>query len=77
MYRCEICQKVAPARTKAARIVVETRPRSYPFRPRANRFVHERKVEYRDDPGGSGYEIVREVTACPDCAARLTADKER
>jgi hypothetical protein len=29
----------------------------------------KRKILKRDDPGGRGWEIVREVTACPDCAS--------
>jgi len=30
-----------------------------------------RKPQHRiDDPGGQGFEIVRELTVCPDCAIR-------
>lgn len=36
--------------------------------------VHEAgkkpKKEYRDDPGGEGQEIVKEVIVCPTCAAK-------
>jgi hypothetical protein len=28
------------------------------------------KKEYRDDPGGDGQEIVKEVIVCPTCAAK-------
>jgi hypothetical protein len=28
------------------------------------------RKEYRDDPGGEGQEIVREVRVCPGCAAK-------
>lgn len=31
------------------------------------------KGVYIDDAGGEGYEIVREITVCPDCAGRLPA----
>jgi ribosome-binding protein aMBF1 (putative translation factor) len=31
--------------------------------------LNERK-EWRDDPGGRGYEIVREALACAGCAAK-------
>ena len=67
---------MAPAGTPAARVVVETRPRTYRYRPHANRLVRpdkkgKRKVIYVDDPGGTGREAGRAVIACPDCAARF------
>jgi hypothetical protein len=34
-----------------------------------------RKGVYIDDAGGEGYEIVREITACPDCAGRVPPAK--
>jgi hypothetical protein len=34
-----------------------------------------RKGVYIDDAGGEGYEIVREITACPHCARRFPAAK--
>lgn len=72
MYRCEICHEVVPAKTKAQRVVVETRPRVYPFRKEANRRVWKKsKWEKTDNEGGTGFEIVREVIACPSCAERL------
>jgi len=69
MYKCQICQRTVPAGTKAYRIPVEFRPRRYPPHAKANRVLRDHKIVYTDDPGGEGYEIVREVTACPDCAA--------
>jgi hypothetical protein len=71
MYKCEICHKVIPANVKSYRIPVETRPKAYPVRKDANRIIREGKVSYTDDPGGIGYEVVREVTACPTCAAQM------
>jgi hypothetical protein len=53
-------------------LVVQTRSAEYPFRRKANRLVRlvkgKRKVKETDDPGGTGSEIVHEVTACPRCA---------
>lgn len=76
VFRCPFCSRVSPAGTPAARVALETRPRTYRFRPNANRLVRrdskgKRKVIHLDDPGGLGREAVREVVACPDCAARL------
>ena len=63
-----------PLNTRPIRRVVETRDWQYPFRPEANRFKRkpraddpDRKkgrIRYRDDPGGSGHEIVREALLC-------------
>jgi hypothetical protein len=57
------------------RIVTKTPPKTYPPRPNANRFrrtVNNRpKVFVTGDPGGTGWEVVRERAFCPACAARL------
>lgn len=60
---------VAPG-TASHRIVVETREVRYPFRPDANVVVVKEKLEKRNDPGGVGREIVRELVACPRCAGK-------
>jgi len=70
MYRCEICRNLISPNVPSHNVVVETRPVQYPQRRDANRFTKNRKVEKRDDPGGSGVEIVREVIACPACALK-------
>ncbi|MFP4436499.1 MAG: hypothetical protein ACLFVO_04565 [Chloroflexaceae bacterium] len=59
-----------PAKTPATRVTVETRYRQYPQRPKAHPVKRKGKIEMVDDPGGEGYEIAREVLACPACAAR-------
>jgi hypothetical protein len=90
-YRCEICQQVMPPKTPSHRIVVATRPCTYPYRLNAHRdpihhqpqrgeikiltpaeAAHHRSRHSRgndpcDDPGGAGFEIAKEVTACPLC----------
>jgi hypothetical protein len=58
------------------RVVVETRPKTYRHRSNANRVAWldengKHRVKFVDDPGGVGREAVREVIACPNCAARL------
>ena len=76
VFRCQLCSQVSPAGTPSVRVVVETRLKSYPDRPRANRIVRpdangKPKVFIIDDPGGVGREVVREVIACRECAARV------
>jgi hypothetical protein len=70
MYRCEICQKVAPAHTPSNRVVIATRSVTYPPRINANQFKRNHKRERRDDRGGTGTQIAAEVRACPACARR-------
>jgi hypothetical protein len=85
VFRCQLCREVVPRNTRPIRRVVETRERQYPFRPKANRFKRKRRpndpectkrVRYRDDPGGRGREIARELALCPACAAAADAPAE-
>jgi hypothetical protein len=77
MFRCDVCGSVAPPRTPCNRIIVETRPAEYPARPRAHWQPQcaGGKGKWVDDPGGHGSEIVRELRACDDCAAKAAALK--
>jgi hypothetical protein len=34
MFRCQICHCVVAARTAAIRVILETRPKRYPLRPK-------------------------------------------
>jgi hypothetical protein len=74
MFRCQLCQRLVPPRTPCHRLVLTSRYAAYPYRFRANVVIRRRlkdkklRKQHRDDPGGGGQEIVREVTACPDCA---------
>jgi hypothetical protein len=80
LYRCQLCQAAVPPRTPAHRLVVKRRTKQYPYRSRANVVIRKPepgkkpKREYRDDPGGEGEEIVRELTVCPACAAQHTKE---
>lgn len=75
--QCGICSTQTKPREKVSRIVVETREKTYPYRSDANSFVRSEKVgdiylqgkkEKSNDPGGKGWEIVREVIVCSSCA---------
>lgn len=54
-YQCEKCKATQPHGTPSNRVVVETRQKVYPSRHDAG------------DPGGKGFETVREMVVCPDC----------
>jgi len=51
---------------KAFRVVVERREKLYPFRSAANRFEPTQNRR-PDDPGGKGWEIVKEILVCEAC----------
>lgn len=71
MYRCQNCGKVVPPATPCHLVALQTRPKKYPARSKANRMVEwvrgKPKVKYTDDPGGQGREIVRELAMCLAC----------
>ena len=73
MFTCQLCKQVTPARTKAQRIVLETRPRTY--RNPQNAFIKNRHGEHRVE--SFGYETVREAIACPVCAAAYNLQKDK
>ena len=56
MYICGVCEIQVGPRVPCNITPVETREKVYPARSGAN------------DPGGRGFETVREVHACPSCA---------
>jgi hypothetical protein len=73
-----MCGSVMPPRTRCHRVVVETRPKIYPRREKVFQVLRWERGRWRlkdeDDPGGVGYETVREVIACPRCAAAARPD---
>lgn len=66
MYVCEKCGRVSEPRVGMNKIVVETRPKTYPFRKEANRKIKELDIKPHDR-GGSGSEIVKEIKVCRTC----------
>lgn len=69
MFTCTICKRPQPTYTKPTRVISESEAVSYPYRRGANKFWNEGRLEPRDDPGGKGFQIVREELACPECVA--------
>lgn len=83
MFRCELCHTVVPARQRATKIVLKTRPRTYSSRGSETREMRGRfprrgmprkQPEY--DKGGVGTEIVREAMVCPRCAEKFLAEQK-
>lgn len=79
MFRCQICNTIVPAGTRSTKVVLATRHRVYEARgqdPRERRGGRSFRGRSRGprkkkpyDKGGTGTEIVRELSACPSCAA--------
>ena len=76
MYRCQICNAIVSSGVKCHKIIVATRKKEYPFRPKVNpgyamkqgMVTRSGKTRDRmDDCGGFGWEIEKEINCCPKC----------
>ena len=70
MFRCEnkLCGKLTEAGQPTNRVTVETRQRTYENVIKKGR-NKERVLET------AGFEIVKEISVCPDCFTQMTGDK--
>lgn len=84
MFRCQICNRVAPAGATAHRIIIESRDKEYPSQqstgpaPRPQRGGRKPKgasfaAAAPRDRGGKGHEISKELVVCHECAKQHTA----
>lgn len=69
MFLCGICNKLSTRNEKAVRVVTETRTAVYPFRKDAHKYIQfsDKKLVIKDDPGGAGQQVVKEVQAHERC----------
>jgi len=80
MFRCYFCQKITPPKTTRHSVVIESRQKQYSARrPESKRRNFRDRDRDRDesvqDRGGQGIEIIKEVDACPECAAKQHQEK--
>ncbi|MCB9762162.1 MAG: hypothetical protein H6739_20350 [Alphaproteobacteria bacterium] len=70
MYRCYASGVVVPAKRPAHKVIIQVRRKEYPFRRKAVpvRIPGKKNKVLRDDPGGVGFEPVREVLMCETAA---------
>ena len=77
MFICSKCKQSVEARIKCYKVIVETREKIYPCRPKiysgftirgGKKVKSYRWRDRRDDPGGTGNEIAKEANLCPKCA---------
>lgn len=81
MFKCEFCGRATGPRVPCAKIVTATQYWRHPFRSRIQKkwgFDKSGKLrmEWVDDPGGYGPQILKERKACPNCAAKWERQKE-
>jgi len=71
-FKCGICGNTSKPHQSATRIVMETRDKIYPVRMGVHKFRNRlgTKIE-KDDPGGIGKEIAKEILICPSCAVAM------
>lgn len=67
MYICQRCGKVSQSGQTSSLITVEFQRWKFPFREKVHMLRREGKTEYRDDPGGEGLQIVKEIRVCSLC----------
>jgi hypothetical protein len=72
MFKCGLCQTQSKPGEPGVRIVTETREVVYPYIEDAHEFVEFEtgRTVIKDDPGGRGLQIAKEVLACQACASR-------
>lgn len=67
-YRCGQCGDVVGPGITMKRKVTQTREAIYPHRMKAFKYKDELgKIQWKDDPGGVGHEIVKEIPVCTAC----------
>jgi hypothetical protein len=81
MYKCGMCGKVVPPKTKCIEIVIKKRKKVYPFREGVNRpatWKEDRQERFgsTNDFGGSGFEAAETAKACPQCVRSLQAAEQ-
>lgn len=66
MFKCQICNKSSRRYERPVMFVVETRDKEYPERPGIYN-ADDGEYARRDDPGGWGTEIVKEIKIHVEC----------
>ncbi len=79
LYRCQKCKTVVAPGMKLNRVVVETRPKTYPVygKAKGRKRKKSRRMKFQDREHiamATGHEIAKELRVCAACAAALTAE---
>lgn len=73
MFVCGLCFIYSKPGEKATHVVTHIREKIYPYRAAAHHFRDQEGMKCeKDDMGGVGTEIVKEVLACKVCGEATT-----
>ena len=70
MYQCQQCSTAVSSKTPSYLLTVQQRKKQYPVRPKVNIHRKEGKTKVTDDPGGTGFEVTKEIVVCHSCYTR-------
>lgn len=77
MYQCQNCSTLVSSNQSSHLFAVIKRKKQYSFRADANTYIgKDGKKKKTNDPGGSGYETVKEIRVCSKCYSELTEVRE-
>lgn len=69
MFHCGLCNANSKEGENAHHAIVEQREAVYPFISEAHHFINREGMKIvRDDKGGKGLQIVKEILVCSACA---------
>ena len=68
MFRCEFSGKMSQPGERCNKVVAKRRKVEYSFRSKINKRKNEEgRTEWTPDKGGTGYEIVKEISVRDEC----------
>lgn len=86
MFRCRECKKISKPGESSELVVVAKHLHTFPARLRAHKFKEatqisrsgkiirkEGRISFKDDPGGRGMQIDKEIRVCQKCAPVVRA----
>lgn len=66
-----------PSHTRSFLFPLKVRPKAYKSRPKIHTLHKDGKIHKKDDPGGTGTEIVKEIQVCASCYEQLSVQYQR
>ncbi|MCW8880019.1 MAG: hypothetical protein OQJ89_15985 [Kangiellaceae bacterium] len=73
MYICKNCNTQSIPQQPSFLYNLQIRTKNYPIRIGVNQYIDlNGRNKFNDDPGGIGWEIVRQIQVCQPCFRYLT-----
>ncbi len=74
MYQCDLCNLVVAPNISCNLVAIKSRTMSYSFRPKVNKGKTKKYRDRVNDPGGDGFETIKEIKVCPKCHENFTKE---